>query len=63
MNTRSSSYTGRSARCMESAFGPYARGPIHAPKEPLHPADKVVLIASGCAFAGLVVIAAIGWFA
>ena len=28
MNTRSSSYTGRAARSMTEAFGPYASGPI-----------------------------------
>lgn len=33
MNTRSSSYTGRAARSLESAFGPYARGPIAEPAQ------------------------------
>lgn len=32
MNTRSSSNTGRACRSLEGAFGPYARGPVHAPK-------------------------------
>lgn len=31
MNTRSSSYTGRAARSLESAFGPYARGQVFEP--------------------------------
>lgn len=37
MNTRSSSWHGRSHRSIESAFGPYARGPINPmpEREPL----------------------------
>lgn len=61
MNTRSSNYTGRAARSLESAFGPYARGPIQAPDEPMPTADKVVLIVSACAFGGVIVMHLIGW--
>ena len=34
INHRSSSWTGRTHRTMESAFGPYASGPIHPMPEP-----------------------------
>lgn len=34
MNTRSSNYTGRAHRSLDSAFGPYARGPVHEKPEP-----------------------------
>lgn len=57
MNTRSSSYTGRAARSLDDAFGPYARGPIH---EPVHKSDRIVLWASACGLAALLVMGAMG---
>jgi hypothetical protein len=40
MNTRSH------PRTLEQAFGPYARGPIDEPKEPMPAADKIVVVGS-----------------
>lgn len=42
MNTRSSSYTGRSARSLEGAFGPYARGPVFEPAQRMPLGHRVV---------------------
>jgi hypothetical protein len=40
---QTSNYTGRTNRTMSEAFGPYARGPVHAKPEPMHPADKIIV--------------------
>lgn len=62
MNTNHSNYTGKCHRTLQSAFGPYASGPIHDPKpEPMHRADKIVVTVSACALVALVVMAFAGW--
>jgi hypothetical protein len=42
MNTQHSNYTGRFHRTIESAFGPYARGPISEPYTELDLTDKII---------------------
>ena len=49
MNTRSSAYTGRAARSLEGAFGPYQRHGLHTAPEPMHPTDRIVVAASAVA--------------
>ena len=44
MNTRSSSWTGRSARDMQSAFGPYTSNQITEDR-PFDFQDKLVMVA------------------
>lgn len=58
MNTRHSSYTGRFARTLEQAFGPYTS---HQFDEPMPKEDKIVVV--GCLAAGLavVIMAVVGW--
>lgn len=41
MNTRSSSYTGRAARSLEDAWGPYARGQVYEEEQPKPLGHKV----------------------
>lgn len=41
MNTRSSSYTGRAARSLEDAWGPYARGQVYEKEQPKPLGHKV----------------------
>jgi len=53
MKTQHSNYTGRIARTMESAFGPYERGHIYEEIEPLPLCDKVILAISGSIAVGL----------
>lgn len=54
-----SSWTGRAPRTLEGAFGPHIRS-THAEivpmDEPLHPADKLVIVASAFCSAALIVI-------
>lgn len=50
MNFRSSSYTGRAARDLDSAFGPYTSRQF---VEPMHWQDKVVTVASAIAAVAL----------
>lgn len=48
-------------RTLNEAFGPYASGPVHPKPEPMHPSDRIVLVASlmvGLSFFGMVVA---GW--
>lgn len=55
---RSSNWTGRSARSMADAFGPYTDNRISEPEEPMHPTDRIVIWASAiaaCALVGLIV--------
>jgi len=47
MNTR------KYPRTIEEAFGPYARGPIHAKPEPMHPADKIIVWIGAVVFVAL----------
>ena len=42
-------------RTLESAFGPYERGDIYTPPEPLHPHDRIVLRACAVAIVALLV--------
>ena len=56
---RSSHWTGRSARSMSDAFGPYTDNRISEPEEPMHPHDKIVVIAS--VIAALVLFGLIAW--
>ena len=44
-------------RTLEAAFGPYERGGIYTPPEPLHPHDRIVLRA--CAVAGVIGLVAV----
>lgn len=57
MNTRSSNYTGRVHRTMDSAFGPYTSHDLHGPADRINArgnaAVVVVSIAGLCVFAGL----------
>jgi hypothetical protein len=46
--------TRRYPRTIEEAFGPYARGPIHEPPEPMSRADRIVIY--GCAIAGFALV-------
>ncbi len=62
MNTNHSNYTGRMHRTLESAFGPYAGGPIQEPIEPYDAADKIVVTISVLIAAALVAFAWLGWF-
>lgn len=61
MNTRSSSYTGRAARSLESAFGPYARGPIAEPAQRMPLGHRVVTWLSSILAAGVIVAAFLGY--
>ncbi len=56
MNTRSSAYTGRAARSLEGAFGPYQRHGLHTTPEPMHPHDRIVVTASAIVFAALLIV-------
>ena len=49
------------ARTLEQAFGPYARGPVHEPDQPMPTADKIVVVAGIITAAVLIVFALIGW--
>ena len=56
------------ARTLDQAFGPYARSStaVIVPMggaEPMHPADRLVLAASGVAFVALVIILLVERFA
>ena len=42
-------------RTLEAAFGPYERGGIYTPPEPLHPHDRIVLRACAVALEALLV--------
>lgn len=44
---------GRYARTLEEAFGPGQRGGLWIEPDPMHPHDKIVLIACGAALAFL----------
>ena len=63
MNTKSSNWTGRAHRSLDSAFGPHTSHHIEAPDDyPPMPAADVVVVAT-CAIAALVltVMALMGW--
>lgn len=60
MNIRSSSWNGRSHRSLESAFGPYARGPVHDKPEPEPLGHKVVKWLSSVLLVVLVGLVAVG---
>jgi hypothetical protein len=49
----------RFSRTIEEAFGPHASRHISEPVEPMHPADRIVVI--GCAIAALVLIGLAAW--
>jgi hypothetical protein len=49
----------RFARTLDEAFGPHCRKHITEPDEPMHPTDRIVVIAS--AIAALVLIGLIAW--
>ena len=58
MNNRHSSYTGRYARTLEQAFGPYTS---HQFDEPMPKADKLVTVGSLAVLAVFVVMVVMGW--
>lgn len=60
MNTHHSNYTGRVHRTMESAFGPYARGPIQEQYDPMPKDDKLVVGMCLVAVLSLIAMALIG---
>lgn len=60
MNTNHSNYTGRCHRTLQSAFGPYASGPI-TEDEPMHKHDRIVLVASLLVAVSLFSIVVAGW--
>ena len=60
MSFNSSNWTGRTPRSVESAFGPYARGPITEKEEPMHTSDKIVLVSS-CILGVCLVVVLILW--
>lgn len=45
MNHRSSSWTGRAARDMRSAFGPYTDNKIYESTRPIDMQDRIVIVA------------------
>lgn len=49
--------TRRFPRTLEQAFGSHERGGLQAPAEPVHPADKVVLVASAVGSVTLILLA------
>ena len=59
MNTRTSSYTGRSHRSMESAFGPHCGNVITEPTREFDWQDKVVMVAS--VVTGIAVLVIVFW--
>ena len=42
-------------RTLESAFGPYERGNLYVAPEPMHPHDRIVLLACAVAIVALLV--------
>ena len=46
-------------RTLSEAFGPYTDNRISEPEEPMHPHDKIVVIA--CAIAALALVGLIVW--
>jgi hypothetical protein len=54
-----SNWLGHSARTLDEAFGPHCRKHISEPVEPMHPTDRIVVIAS--AIAALVWFGLIAW--
>jgi hypothetical protein len=61
MNQNSSNWTGRTHRSMNSAFGPYARGPIDEQYDPMPREDKIVTVFGAAVLAGVVVALVMGW--
>lgn len=53
--------TRRYPRTLQEAFGPYTSTQIEEPSAPVHPADKVVLVACTLAAIALTVMCALGW--
>ena len=51
----------KTARTLEQAFGPYARGPVSEPDQPMPVADKIVVAASALAAVAIVIMAMLGW--
>ena len=49
----------RFPRTLSEAFGPYTDNRISEPEEPMHPHDKIVVIA--CAIAALALVGLIVW--
>ena len=49
--------TGKFARTMQQAFGPYTSHALHPMPEPTHPHDKIVLW--GCAVAAVAFVAVV----
>jgi hypothetical protein len=48
-------------RTLEEAFGPYQRGPIHEKKQPMDPADKLVIIVCTLISAAMLAMALANW--
>ena len=48
-------------RTLEEAFGPYARGPVHEPEQPMPASDRIVVVASIIALLAILVFALAGW--
>lgn len=61
MNTRSSAWTGRAARDLNEAFGPYARGPIDDGTPRWSRTDRIVVWSSVLGFVALVAMELAGW--
>lgn len=53
--------TRKFSRTLEEAFGPYARGTLVEPYEPMHKHDKIVLAFSCVTALVLIVITLAGW--
>lgn len=58
MNNRHSSYTGRYARTLEQAFGPYTSQQFD---NPIPKEDKLVVVGSLAVLAVFVVMVCVGW--
>ena len=56
MNFRSSSYTQRAHRTLESAFGPHTSREIQEPDRPFDWQDVVVIVGSALSFIGWVLV-------
>jgi len=64
MNTKSSNWTGRAHRSLESAFGPHTSRHIETEDYPPMPPADVIVVAT-CAIGALALLAmlALGWLA
>ena len=61
MNNRHSSYTGRYARTLEQAFGPYQRGGLVERYDPMPKQDKIIVVAGVVGYAAFAMLILMGW--